>query len=151
VISHAKFLEVTTQIQEASSIDILFEHIVNELEITCASYHDIADIGDQPQRGQKRYFTHNLPPSVVAFFNSRQDLHKDPGIIHVFTHGRFVWLSDMMSDKVVIEKGNHKRIERLISSIGDCLLIPLYGPHNRLGYACIGFGKDKTEFMPVFS
>jgi len=151
VISHAEFLEVTTQIQQASSLEILFEYIVNGLNVTCASYHDIADIGDQHQRGQKRYFAHNLPSSVVDFFDSRQDLHNDPGIIHVFTHGRFVWLSDMMSDKVVIEKGNHKRIKSLISSIGDCLLLPLYGPQNRLGYACIGFGKNKTEFMPVFS
>jgi len=149
-INKAKYFEITTQIQQASSFDNLITTFGNDLGIHAASYHPILDIGDPSLGDNKRFFTHNFPKEIIEFFDTEHDLQADPGVIRVFSTGHFVWLSEMLEDKLILEKDDGKRIHLVMSVIGDCLLMPLYGPQNRRGYGTISFGKDKIDFNPAF-
>ena len=150
-ISDSEFLSILTHIQNAKSLDNLFSSIIGTLGIKRISYHHLIDIGEFHLQDRKRYFSYNLPQELINFFENYYNPNNDPGVVKVFSKGHFVWLSDMLTDPVVIQKGAKSNIEDLISKIGDGLLIPLYGPQNRRGYLNLFFGKDKTVFAPLFS
>lgn len=150
-LSSEEFLEISTNIQNVTSIENLFRETIKVLGITRISYHHLVDFGEFQHKQRKRYFSHNIPQPIIDFFENEHKLYQDPGILKVFSTGHFVWLSDMITDELVIKQGNDIKIENLISVVGDGLLIPVYGPDNRRGYFFIGFGKDKTSFDPSFS
>lgn len=150
-ISSDEFFKISTHIQNATSIEDLFKETIKVLGITCISYHHLVDFGEFQLKERKRYFSYNLPQPVIDFFENEHKLYEDPGILRVFSSGHFVWLSDMMSDVSVIKQGNDIKIKKMISVIGDGLLIPVYGPDNRRGYLFIGFGKEKTDFDACFA
>lgn len=150
-LSSPEFLKIATQIQNATSLEVLFKNTISSLSAKRVSYHHLSDFGELQHGQRKRYFSYNIPSPIIDFFENEHNLYEDPGIIRVFSTGHFIWLSEMMEDEKVIEQANDTRIKNLIAVIGDGLLIPLFGPSNRRGYLFIGFGKEKSSFSAGFS
>lgn len=149
-ISEADFQSAVTQIHKADTLNNLFKRSIEILGVKRISYHHLLDIGERHAGKSKPYFGYNLPENLDNFFKNQTDLHKDPGVIKVFSTGHFIWLSNMLNDPL-LKKGENSAIKRLIETIGDGLLIPLYGPQNRCGYLYVNFGKNKEAYDPLFA
>lgn len=149
-ISERVFKSAIEQIQNANSFDNLFTGKFDAFGITHVSYHHFSNTKPHHPQDRKRYFSYNLPKNLINFFENQYQLHEDAGVKTVFSSGRFAWLSDMVDHPLVIKQGNQKSIKTFLKTNGDGLLIPLYGPQNRLGYLYISFGKGKEAFDPLF-
>ena len=150
-ISSLEFITIANQIQNATSLDVLFKETITILGAKRVSYHHLLDFGERKHGDRKRYFSYNIPPAIIDYFENEHDVNSDPGITKVFSTGHFISLSEMAMDEQVIQQGNDVKIKSLLTAIGDGLLIPLYGPNNRRGYLFAGFGKEKTTFTSDFS
>ena len=146
-----QLMAVIEEIQDAASIQQLLSAAIENTDMKMVSYHYISGPGANDHRSLPRHFSYNLPQVLEKFLDSSKLNRDDPGVVAAFSAGTPIWLSDLLEHQLVKNIPVHAaNIQALLDLTGDGLLLALYGPADRKGYAFVTFGKAKDQFDPPF-
>lgn len=148
-LTHEVYLEAVDIIDRCSNLDELFVRFTRFLGIKVGTYHHFAGVGSFDYKKLNRYHAFNVPESLLRFYDHHSDSRDDPGVHAVFSAGRAIWLSDLVSHPHVVKMGCAKATQKTLDSVGDGLCIPLYSINNRTGYCFLGFEKPKDDFLNI--
>lgn len=141
---------VIKSIDSCKTIEDLLCTTIKIIDMKAVSYHHIAGPGSYDHKNIRRHFSYNLPKGLEDFLNSRELTQDDPGVAATFSTGKPVWLSDMLDHELVKGLPNEAEVKAFLKLSGDGLLLSLFGPESRKGYAYVSFGKSKDQCDPVF-
>lgn len=119
------------------------------VNFTCGSYHHIPAIGSFNFQNLNRFWATGLNDDVLEFLNTRGQ-KSDPVMRYVFQKGRPYWLSELVDAKELSDGHAQNRVKLALENVGDGIVTPLFGPHNKKGYMFVGFEKPKAFFHEVF-
>lgn len=149
-MSPAMFLEIVNVINNATSLDSLFNSTLEVMPVDIASYHHFPSVGALDHKTLGKFHGYNLP-EVIADFYRNYDMQKpDPVIVSIFGTGGFVWWSDVLGESSTLEPEQILIAKNTLRVTGDALCIPLFGPKNRRGYMFMSGGmleKERGEFL----
>lgn len=145
-----QLMAVIHEIEGATSIQQLLSAAIENTDMKMVSYHHIAGPGTNDHKNMRRHFSYNLPPRLEDFLNTRTLTNDDAGVAATFSAGTPVWLSDMPEHELVKGLPNEAEVKAFLDLTGDGLLLALYGPAGRKGYAFVTFGKAKDQYDPLF-
>ena len=148
-ISQDVYMAAMHSIQSSDSVLALQKAYHKHVRIKFGSYHHIPAIGAHNYSRLNRYYAHNMPSIITDYF-STTSVRDDPGIRLVFTKAHHVWLSDVPSLDPIAGTEHQKVVEDTIALISEALLVPLFGPFHRRGYAVVGFGRPKSFYDEIF-
>ena len=136
---------------QAKAVKHLLSTAIKITGMKMISYHHIAGPGSYEHKHMRRHVSYNLPPALERFLNTRELTQDDPGVAATFSSGTPVWLSDMLEHESVKGLPNESQVQAFFELTGDGLLLALFGPEGRKGYAFVTFGKSKEQCDPIFA
>lgn len=145
-----QLMAVIDAIEGATSIQQLLSTAIEKTDMKMVSYHHIAGPGTNDHKNMQRHFSYNLPQPLEDFLNSRKLTQDDAGVAAAFSIGTPLWLSDMLEHELVKGLPNEAEVKAFLKLTGDGLILALYGPAGRKGYAFVTFGKAKDQYDPLF-
>lgn len=148
-ISEEMFLATTKALLSANSVDEIRICFGKHFKIKSSSYHHIPAIGAYKYEQMNRYYSVNVPEELKRFYN-KSSVGTDPGIRFVFEKARPMWLSDMPHVESIKGTAHEKQVWDALELVGDAILMPLFGPQHRRGYAVICFENSKSFYEEVF-
>lgn len=148
-IKSSLFLAITKTIDQAETLEHLFNSTMDVLPITLGSYHHFPSVGALDYTTLGTFRAYNLPSDIEDYYKSYNMHSPDPGIVSVFAKGRFVWLSDLVAELSTHDVKQTELAKAMLQQTGDALCIPLFGPNNRRGYMFIAGGLVKKESGPI--
>jgi len=151
VLTDDRFIDAVKAINSAETIKEVIDRIPNALNVKKASYHHFPAIGSVGYKNLSQYYSFNMPPEILSYYDKKAEYRDDPGIIAAFQKGQFIWLSEMSSQPNVIEKKHAALAESAFNLMAEGLSIPLYGPKNRKGYMVVTFEgvvKRRDDIFP---
>ena len=137
------------RISTANTVKELVEYLRSRVSLEYGSYHHIPALGTYNYKGLNRYWSYGLNESVQEYFNKKGHL-PDPIMKFILTKSSPYWLSSLLGSSEIPDARSQHRIKLALDNVGDGMLIPLFGPHNKRGYIYVGFEKPRTFFDEVF-
>ena len=145
------FLDIVTKINQATSLENLFDATMTALPIEIGSYHHFPSVGAFDYTTLGTFHAYNIPQAIQDYYNTYDMSDPDPNIVAVFAKGGFVWLSDLPSGPFTLDENQNKLAEDTMQAVGDALCIPLFGPNNRRGYLFVAGGLIEKENGPFLA
>ena len=145
-----QLLAVVEEVEGATSIQQLLGIAIEKTDMKMVSYHHFAGPGTNDHKNMQRHFSYNLPQALEDFLSTRKLTPDDPGVAAAFSAVAPVWLSDMLEHELVKGLPSEAEVRAFLKLTGDGLLLALFGPAGRKGYAYVNFGKAKDECDPLF-
>lgn len=105
------------------------------------AYHQIPAIGNYSSTGLSRYYSYNLPEDLKRSYDSAYGKKLDPIIQYVMETGTPIWYSEALTLQAFKQGKYVEIINMIITTMGDSLAIPLFGPKLNLGYAFLTLGE----------
>ncbi len=149
-LSPEQITAIIDEVESATSIEHLLCTVIKVTGVKMLSYHHIAGPGTNDQKNIQRHFSHNLPPPLEDFLNTRELTQDDPGVAATFSSGKPIWISDLLESELVKGLPSEAEMKAFLNIAEDGLLLSLFGPGGRKGYAFISYGKTKNQFNPIF-
>ncbi len=148
-ICNDRFMAAINAVTSADSVGVLRYRLIKHLSIKSASYHHIPAVGTYNFGQLNRYYAYNVPDEIKSFYDktSPQD---DPGVHFVFSKARAVWLSETVDADMMKQLKYTRKIQATLDFVGDCLLVPLYGPYHRRGYFVLSFENPREFYDDMF-
>jgi len=125
---------------EASLKIICFKH---------AGYHHIPAIGSYDYPNMNRYWTFGLPKETLDYFETIKS-KTDPVMEYCFRKARPFWLSEILDYDDFTDTDSRARIKTALKFDRNSIIMPLYGPFHKLGYAYLGFNERYEFFDDIF-
>ena len=148
-IPNSSFVEIIDAISSSESIEDLITVGNDLVSFKFGLYHHMPSAGAKDDRQLNRFWTTGLDQPVHAYLKVKSQ-HPDPAFKFVFEKARPYWMSDLLAAEELSDGRAQHRINLALDFIGDGLLVPLFGPFHRRGYAYVGFDKPKEFFEDVY-
>ena len=145
-MSSSLFLEIVETINQATTLESLFESAMKAAPVCNGSYHHLPSIGasDYNTLGP-RYYGYNLPEPILDHYENYDTSKKNPALLKVFQGCEPKWLSDLAADPSLADAEWETRAALAMNLLGDGLCIPLFGPNNRQGYMFVTLERNKKD------
>lgn len=150
-LSSEEFLATLQAVEGFSTIGDLMVGSAKSVAVKHSFYQHFPAVGALDFRRSGRFHGYNTPEFMKTFSETIHKVDDDPVMATCFVKGSFVWLSDCLTARIVVDLNYVDKVEMFLRTYGDGFCCPLYGPDNRKGYAFVGFGRGKSEFDPIFS
>ena len=148
-LSHKLFLQTMLDIVEAENLQTLKAKSLNVFCFKHAGYHHIPSIGSHDYPNLNRNWTFGLPKDILNYFNER-NTKRDATMEYCFHKARPYWLSQILENEDFTNQAARKRINYFIKNLNDTIVIPLYGPFHKRGYAYLGFNQPREFYDDIF-
>ena len=150
VLSPEQISTVLDRIERATTLQDLICTVIKATNIEMLSYHHFSGPGHNDDKNMPRHFSHNLPAELEEFLNTHEVRQDYPSVNATFSSGKPLWISDLLEYESVKGFPYENNIKSLMDLTTDGLIVALFGPSGRKGYAFISFKKPKSHFNPVF-
>ena len=137
VLSPEQISTVLDRIERATTLQDLLCSMIKTTNIEMLSYHHISGPGNNDAKNVPRHFSHNLPAVLEEFLNTHEVRQDDPGVNATFSSGKPLWVSDLLEYESVKGLAHEDKIKSLMDLTTDGLIVALFGPSGRKGYAFI--------------
>lgn len=148
-ITHQEYVDAINAISTADNVKELLDHCRARVTFLFGSYHHIPAVGHYDYDRLNRYWSTGLDEAARRYFDTK-GLKSDPIMKYVLLEARPFWLSSLLGKKEFSDGRSQHRINLALGHIGDGLLVPLFGPHNRRGYIYTGFENPREFYDEVF-
>jgi DNA-binding CsgD family transcriptional regulator len=148
-ICNDRFMMAINAVTSAKSVSSLRRRLIKHLSIQSASYHHIPAVGTYNYGQLNRYFAYNFPEEIKSFYD-KTSAKDDPGVQFVFSKARAMWLSETVDADMMKQIKQTRKIQATLDFLGDCLLVPLYGPSHRRGYFVVSFENPREFYDDIF-
>jgi len=151
-LTQEDFVGVVDIIKSTSTIEGLLNAVPKALGATIAFYQHFPSIGAIDYSNTQITYPYNCPKELLDIYTERNKNKPGPVPVVTLRRGSFIWLSDVLkAPPLQVKKENIDFIQQIVEMVGDCIMVPLYGPDNRKGIAVIGFNRNKDAFAPLLS
>jgi len=150
VLSPEQISTVLDRIERVTTLQDLLCSMIKTTNIEMLIYHHFSGPGHNDDKNMPRHFSHNLPAELEEFLNTHEVRQDYPSVNATFSSGKPLWISDLLEYESVKGFPYENNIKSLMDLTTDGLIVALFGPSGRKGYAFISFKKPKSHFNPVF-
>jgi len=149
LISSGKFIEAVNAITAADSVNELSD-IIHDLTIfDSGSYHHIPSIGSYDYNHKKKYWAYNLNDAVLNYID-KTGRKNDRIMQFIFSQAKPYWISDLLQEKDMSGKSEQDLINLALNTLGNGMLLPLFGPSQRRGYIYVKPTKSREYYDEGF-
>ena len=148
-ITHQEFLDALDVLTTADSVKELTEHSRRLTSFKGGSYHHIPSIGSHDYNRLNTYWSTGLPQHAHDYLNEKGG-KSCPVMKYVLDKARPFWFSRLVSEKDLSDERSQHRIKLVTENLGDGMLIPLFGPYHRQGYAFILCENPREFYDEIF-